>query len=154
MKKTLLIAATLLTAACTERQTPPDTQAADRAKGFAEAYFNYDFKTALPMATPESLRWLQFAASNITQQDVDQLNAQQALATADITGLEWTDDTTATVTVAVGNYLQKDSIGRPMRLVDEAEFLLTVVERQGQYLVRMEGLPRSERQSRGSAGDE
>ena len=63
-------------------------------------------------------------------------------------------DSMGTATVEVTDYLQKKAIEGGMQLVEEATFQLTVVEREGVYYVRMEGLPRSGTQSRGSAGDE
>ena len=61
---------------CHEAKTSAEEKAMNRVAAFADAYFNYDFGEALKMVTPESEKWLRFAASNVTQGDVDLLNAQ------------------------------------------------------------------------------
>ena len=149
MKKTpFVIAGILLLTACQEREPMPDAKARSRVQSFAEAYFNYDFQRAGELITPESMKWLRFAASNITQQDIDQLNAQEVPTEVAVTDY-WraAGDSVGTATVEVTDYLQKTAIDSAMQLVDEATFQLTVVERQGEYYVRMEGLPRSGRRS-------
>lgn len=156
MKKApILIAGILLLAACHEQEAVPHAKARSRVQEFAEAYFNYDFQRAGKLVTPESMKWLRFAASNITQQDIDMLNAQETTTEAVVTDYWQTPgDSTGTAIVEVADYLQKTAIGGSMQLVDAATFRLTVVEREGMYYVKMEGLPRSGRQSRDPDGDE
>ena len=87
--------------------------------------------------------------------DIDMLNAQEAPTVVDVTDYwQAPGDSMGTATVEVTDYLQKKAIEGGMQLIEEATFQLTVVEREGVYYVRMEGLPRSGTQSRGSAGDE
>ena len=117
-------------------------------QAFAEAYFNYDFKKAQRWVTPESVKWLQFAASNVSQEDIDLINEQEDEATVEVAEFEYVNDSVSVVTVEVQSFLQKDSIGKAGSMTDQAPFRLTVVERDGKPRVRMEGLPRSERQSR------
>ena len=156
MKKTSFLAlGILLLTSCVEQEPVPNAEARNRVQAFAEAYFNYDFQRAAELVIPESMKWLRFAASNITQQDIDQLNAQEMPTVVDVTDYwQAPGDSTGTATVEVTDYLQKTTVGGGMQLVDEATFQLSVVEREGVYYVRMEGLPRSGRQSRGSVGDE
>ena len=149
MKKCMFfVAAVLATASCQETPAQMDEEAGRKATAFATAYFNYDFKKALETVTPESEKWLRFAASNVTQEVVDALNARNGEATVEIADMYRTDDSTMTVNVVVGNFLLQDSIGQGGRNVEEALFRLTVVKRDGKSYVRMEGLPRSEKQSR------
>ena len=156
MKKTsLLTVGILLLTACHQQENDPYAEARQRVQDFAEAYFNYDYQRAAELITPESMKYLRFAASNITQQDIDTLNAQEMPTAVEVTDYwQAPGDSTGTATVEVTDYLQKTTIGGGMELVDEATFQLTVVEREGMYYVKMEGLPRSGRQSRGSVGDE
>ena len=146
--------AVLLLTACDSERSKPDSAVGQQAWAFADAYFNYDFKRAVELVTPESARWLQFAASNITQQDIDLLNSQDEPTTCDVGSIQQVNDSTFYATVSVTNYMQRDSIGQQMHVVDEGVFRLPVVRRDGKYYVRMEGLPRSERQSRAEAVDE
>ena len=133
---------------CHEAKTSAEEKAMNRVAAFADAYFNYDFGEALKMVTPESEKWLRFAASNVTQGDVDLLNAQDEAATVEAEDYEWQNDSTLVVTVAVRNFLMKDSLGKEGVMADEAWFRLTAVQREGDYKVRMEGPLRSERQNR------
>ena len=59
-----------------------DDAALDVAANWADAYFNCDFHEAANYATPESDKWLRFAASNTTEQDLQTLEGK-ATATAD-----------------------------------------------------------------------
>ena len=132
---------------CHEAETAPEEKVMVQAAAFADAYFNYDFDRARKMVTPESEKWLRFAASNVTQEDVDLLNAQEENATVEAEDYERWNDSTLVVTVTVRNFLKKDSLGKEGVMTDEAQFRLTAVEHEGDFLIRMEGLPRSERQS-------
>ena len=149
MRKTLLIVFCCLAIwGCREAETAPEEKVMARAAAFADAYFNYDFETARKMVTPDSEKWLRFAASNVTQEDVDLLNAQEVDATVVAEDYERWNDSTLVVTVTVSNFLKKDSLGKEGVMTDEAMFRLTAIEHEGDYRIRMEGLPRSERQSR------
>jgi len=142
-----LIGALCLTA-CSESHHVRDEQVEECANAFAEAYFNYDFMEARERVAPESEKWLRFAASSMTQEDIDMLNAKSVMATTTVNGITTVNDTTAIAVVEVKDFLQKDSIGKTGSIVDEATFALTVIKRNKKYFVRMEGLPRSERQNR------
>ena len=144
-----ITAALLLATACQEMRQTEDEAANSQALAFAQAYFNLDFERAARLATPESRKWLSFAASNLEQRDLDLWNAQAEPAVAEIGGTtEWVDDTTRTVAITVKDFLQLDTIGQEANMVDEAAFRLTTVKREGKWLVRMASLPRSERRSR------
>lgn len=149
MKKTILqLTAVLLLGACAPNQSDTDVQAQETATDFAEAYFNYDYKTAGKHSTPESEKWLRYAASNVTQEVVDLYNVQERRATAEVADFYWTNDTTATVSIRVSHYVADDSIAAAPRIAEEGLFHLTVVRRDGEMLVRMASPLRSEKQSR------
>ena len=116
------------------------------AQSWAEAYFNCDYHDAEQYITTESQKWLRFAASNTTEQDLQLLQAH------DVT-IETTDDTVCNdtlhvVTLQVSNYLAPTALGDSVAIASQGVFQVTVVKRDGQWQVRMEGLPRSEKQSR------
>lgn len=106
---------------------------------FGRAYFNCHYAEAATYVTADSRRWLEYAASNMTQTDVDQLRA--APGDARVEALEVLGD--STMRLLVSNFLCKDTLGRAGHYVDRATFVLTIVDGK----VRMVGLPRSERQS-------
>ena len=116
------------------------------ALAFANAYFNYNFDEAAKFCTQDSRRWLAFAASNVYGADIEVLRNMDAGATADVAGMDFPDgDSTAVATVEVANFMQRDTIGRAGRVVDEGVFTLSLVRRDGGWKVRMADLPRNER---------
>ena len=146
MKKLLILAMVLSLTACnlTNRE---DTLATDVAVQWGEAFFNCDYHAAQALSTPESRRWLQFAASNTTQQDLDLLK-QHAAEVEATDYFPAANDTLRVVQLVVRKCLSPAVNGGAPLQVDEALFSVTVVKRNDQWLVRMASLPRSERQSR------
>lgn len=116
---------------------------------FACDYFNWHFEEAARHCTPESERWLRYAASNVHQADIDLLTHQEESAQHEILEINMDEnDTTATVHLTVRNYLHMDTIGTKGHFVNQADFVLNLVRRNGRWLVRMGGLPRSEKRNR------
>ena len=146
MKKLLILAMVLSLTACnlTNRE---DTLATDVAVQWGEAFFNCNYHAAQALSTPENRRWLQFAASNTTQQDLDLLK-QHAAEVEATDYFPAANDTLRVVQLVVRNNLSPAVNGGAPLQVDEALFSVTVVKRNDQWLVRMASLPRSERQSR------
>ena len=144
----LCVMGLLIIMGCSENTSDAEEKMKSKAVCFAEAYFNYDFKEAVRHVTPESVKWLQFAASNVNQADVDQLNNDEEAARVEVADFLYEDDSTVVVTVKVSDFLQKDSIIGSATMMDESSFPVTVVRRADKLFVKMEGLPRSERQSR------
>ena len=143
-----IVGVTVMLSSCNQQNRSMEEQVSECATGFAEAYFNYEFRQAERFVTPESSRWLKFAASNIGEADIEQLNSHGEAAMVAVTDYTETDDTTVVVTIEVDNYMRFDSIGGRGRLMDEGEYRLTLVNRAGNWLVRMADLPRSEKHSR------
>ena len=146
MKKLLIFAMTLSLVACDMMQSDDD-KATDVAVQWGEAYFNCDYHAAEALSTPESLRWLQFAASNTTQQDLDLLKQQAAEVDATDFFPE-ANDTLRVVELRVNHYLSKNLSMGVSQQKEEGIFQTTVVKRGDKWLVRMASLPRSEKQSR------
>ena len=147
MKKLFFFAMMLSLAACDLIQSDDD-KATEVAVQWGEAYFNCDYHAAEELCTPDSHRWLQFAASNTTQHDLDLLKQHAA-------EIEATDyfpeasDTLRMVQLVVRNSVSPHINGNESVQQEEALlFHTTVVKRNGHWLVRMAGLPRSEKQSR------
>lgn len=143
----LVFACLLLISACGQDTNDSDEKFSQQALAFGEAYFNYDYEDAAKLVTPESEKWLSFAASNITQEDIDLINSHDR-ATVTVDDFTLNNDSTAMVTLIVKDFVQKDTLFRPASVTDEAEFQLEVVRREGKYFIKMEGLPQSERQNR------
>ena len=120
-----------------------DQQARNAAEDWADAYFNCDFKDAKEYVTEESQKWLQFAASNTTEQDLKQLQEAGGAQIAVSDDFEEANDTMRLVTLTVSNCLTAKSA-----LSQEATFKVRVVKREAGWQVRMEGLPQNGMQSR------
>ena len=139
MKKfVFFVAALWLLNACSLNAVDPDAEVKEQACEFAEAYFNYDFIKARRFVTPESEKWLRFAASNVTQEDVALMNATSRTVSIAATDCYHQNDSTVCVMATVYNAVMKDSIGQPAHVAEAAKFTLTLVRRGDKYQVRME----------------
>ncbi|MDD7258427.1 MAG: hypothetical protein PUH24_09220 [Prevotellaceae bacterium] len=130
-------------ASCSSKNDDDNAQLAEMADSFAANYFSYDFSGALRFCTEESAKWLHYAASNVTQEDIDVLKGLEAKADITIGSIYILDDSTAAIEMAVSHFLEMDSIGKAGKMVDEATFSINAVKRNGKWKIRMEGLPRS-----------
>lgn len=118
------------------------------AEGFVSEYFNLRLSSSLKYCTPESGKWIKFYAGNITSADLDAFRAAKESVSYEIKDIYMLSDTSATVSFMVLNSLCVDDIETAGRVVDEAVFNIPMVKRDGRWLVKMESLLRSERQSR------
>ena len=126
-----------------------DNEAIEAAVNWAEAYFNYDFHKAEEYVTPESGRWLKFAASNATEHDLQLVQQNEEGATVEVEDFfPEANDTLRVVSLKVSNFVSSTLPAESVQLVEEGVFNVTTVLRDGKWKVRMEGLPQSEKQSR------
>jgi hypothetical protein len=145
MKHLFLSLTLLLLTAC--GMVSDDDEAIRVAETWGNAYFNCDYPRAAEYSTKESERWLRFAASNTTEGDLQLLRDQRAVATAS-DFFTAANDTLRVVTLHVDHYVKPALLGQQTAKQADGEFHVTVVKRGRQWRVRMEGLPRSEKQSR------
>lgn len=146
MKQLLLFMTAILLAGC-DGGMDGDQQARESAGDWADAYFNCDFKDASEYVTPESQKWLQYAASNTS---ADELKLLQEAGDAQVTvddGFDEANDTMRLVTLYVTNSL-KPSVQGKAELVKDGTFKVMVVKCEVGWQVRMAGLPRNEKQNR------
>jgi hypothetical protein len=146
MKKLLIFALMLSLTACNMIQRDSN-KATDVAVQWGEAFFNCDYHAAETLCTPESRRWLQFAASNTTQHDLDLLK-QHAAEVESTDYFPEANDTLRIVELVVHNSIIPSIEAEKSSQEGQALFHVTVVKRNGSWLVRMAGLPRSEKQNR------
>jgi hypothetical protein len=146
MKSFFLGIMVFLMAACS-LQNDGDEEAMGTAQDWADAYFNADYHAAEALSTPESKRFLQFAASNTTQHDLDLLKETPALVEVDDFFPD-ANDSLRVVVLKVYNYVKPALLGQTSQQEDEGLFRVTVVKRSERWMVRMADLPRSEKQSR------
>ncbi len=126
-----------------------DEEALQVAEQWGDAFFNCDFHRAERYCTTDSKQWLQFAASNTTEQDLQllQQNEDGATVTAEDFFPE-ANDTMRMVMLQVKNHLSTPAIGDTAIMVEKSVFRIPVVKQKGEWRVKMEDLPRSGRQSR------
>ena len=109
---------------------------------FATLYYNWHFPKAAKYCTPESERWLRYAASNVHEGDIEQLRKKTEDATFEITNVIFSDDeVSAVVTLMVKNFLQMDTIGQEAHLIPRAEFQLPMELHGDNWKVKLERLP-------------
>lgn len=142
----LLFIAAVLSGSCAETSIT-DNELKKQVTAFAEAYFNYNMPEAQKYVTPESVKWLQFASSNITQENLDALNKEDD-AEIEIEDYQEMDDSTRLVSLYVSSYYTIASIENSECTNADGIYQLTLVKRNKEWLIKMEGLPQSEKPDR------
>lgn len=144
-----LVGTLLITTSCENHADGSERQMMLALDSFAVSYYNWQYHRALRFCTSESEPWLKFAASQVTQEDIELLH-QEAMATYEVQSIDYADDTTAYANITVFNFLQPDSIGRQPHHIDKADFWLrmTLPAAEGKWKVDLTQLPRSEKNKR------
>lgn len=145
MKQLLLFCVALFAAGC-DPTSADDQQAREAAEAWGDAYFNCDYHDAAAHATPDSRRWLVFAASNTTEQELHLLREAGGARVKASEHFSAANDTMRVVTLAVTKVLTVRQ--HTAALLDDGEVSVTVVKRDGQWKVRMASLPQNEMRSR------
>lgn len=144
----LTMIAIIITGSSCKQEPGSEEQLLEDADSFAVNYYNWHFEQALRYCTPESEKWLRYAASNVHEADVELLRNKEEDAQVELGDILYDDnDSIATIETKVYNYLQMDSIGKAAHLIPESTFRLTMVKRSGKWVIRMESPLRSEKQS-------
>ena len=95
--------------------------------------------------TPESKKWMSYAASQVHEADIELLRQKEKIATYTLNDIDYHEnDTTADARITVHNFLQMDTIGKACQLVEKAEFAIPLVyrEQEDKWIVNLNGLPR------------
>ena len=115
---------------------------------FAVYYFNWQFYHAIRFVTPESEKWIRYAASQVHQADIDLLQQKDVPATCEINEIAYDDEhNTAIAHVTIHDYLRMDTIGKAATIVDAAQFRipLTYYAATDKWVVEMNELLRPEK---------
>ena len=129
----------VMTSACGHSMEKEHEEAKVVAESFSAAFFNMDFERAASFCVPESYAWIRFKASNITGRDLEVYNREQCTAEAELDDLTFPNDTTATAICNLSHVLLTDSLERQATMAQEKSFIIPMVKRNGQWLVKMEG---------------
>ena len=120
------------------------------ADSFATYYFNWQFDKASRFVTDSSLVWLRYAASQVHEADIKILREKEDAA-IEVEEIDIDNAETASVLVTVKDFLRMDTIGTEGHLVGKASFRLNIERTStegGEWKIRMEGLPQSEKRNR------
>ncbi len=140
-----LSASAFLLIACGLRKGKEEEKALLQARGFAENYFLFQFDEAYSYCTPESKTWIAWKASNINADDLKSFNRAGVLPEIEIGAFrqEAMNDSCASVYCTVYNELASDSLERSGTVISKRVYLLPLVKRNGEWLVKMAGPLRS-----------
>lgn len=142
-------AITMLASSCSQ---PAEEKEKDKIKSaadsFTENYFNFKFADSRKFSTEESAVWLSFLASNMQQEDIDILKAQDEGAYCEAQSINIVNDTTATANYRIHNFMRIDTLGKAGEMTEQADYIITLVKRGGKWNVKMEGPLQSERRNR------
>ena len=140
MKYYLLFAIVFLCAGCQLHDDNSLEAIDDSLTTWAEAYFAYDYEKSLEYLTPESEKWIRFAASNITEQDIRFINEHnKGVKVTIIDRHVMAGDTACAAMIRVTDYAQLGFADQDDKVIDQAEYQVTLVKRNGKWLVKMEG---------------
>lgn len=145
MKKFVFVFLLLLAGACGDGGSDEE-QAEDCALCFGQAFFNLDLHQAAELCTQDSQHWINFMATNLTQADLDLIDASGISVL--VRKVTLTSDSTAEATVDVSHFMKWHGLEQPATIENDGEFRLDLVKRQGKWLVRMAGLPQNEMRNR------
>lgn len=112
---------------------------------FAVYYFNWQFHKAVRFVTPESEKWMSYAASQVHQADIDLLQQKELPATCEIMEITYDDKVFSAIAhVTIRNYLRMDTIGKVASVIDVANFdiPLSYHSQSDKWIVNINELPR------------
>ena len=110
---------------------------------FSQNYFNWQFQRSMPFVTLTSQKWLRYVASQVQQDDVEQLRNMPQGATYKIINVNTEDgDSVAVSHVLVRGFLCMDTIGKKSHVIDEATYEIKLFHQGGKWLVNLDGLPK------------
>lgn len=135
------------TVSCEHQADGSERQLLATVDSFATVYFNCQYHLAEKFCTPESRQWISYAASQLTQDDIDLINQQEERATIELGDVAYDGDTAAFVNLSVHNYLKMDTIGGKPHMAKEDDYRLLVVKQDGQkrWKVSLKTMPRVEK---------
>ena len=140
MKYYLLFALALIVDSC-QLYDENAVDAVDKPlKAWSEAYFGFDYEEALDYMTPESGKWIRFAATNITEKDVSFINEHNKGAKVEIIDRQMMPgDTTCSARIRVSDFVLLGFVEQENKVIDVAEYQITLAKRDGEWQVKMEG---------------
>ncbi|MBR5656956.1 MAG: hypothetical protein IKW98_09815 [Prevotella sp.] len=143
----ILVISSTAFASCNNKPEQRDVPLEERVDSFAYTYFNWQFHKAINYVTPESEKWIRYAASQVHKADLKIINEQEEKAQIEIEEIEHLNDTLARIRLNVHNYMRMDTIGNAGRMIDNARFTLFArYQTEGKkWMIHLTDLPRHEK---------
>ena len=141
----LLLFCLLFVASSCEFHAGSSRQLKKQVDSFAVYYFNWQFHKAVRFVTPESEKWMSYAASQVHQADIDLLQQKELPATCEIQEITYNDTLFSAIAhVTIRNYLRMDTIGKEASVIDVANFdiPLSYHSQSDKWIVNINELPR------------
>ena len=130
----IIIGVTTLIASC-HTTVSEDERISERVDSFATYYFNWQYDKAA-------------AYCQVREGDVEQLKAKESQLTTEIISIDYSpDEQQARVKQRVSNYMEARGFGEPPAECEEGIYEWTLVKDKRAWLIRMEALPRNEKQN-------
>jgi hypothetical protein len=117
------------------------------AESFLNNYYNLRLDNAAKQCTPESKKWLQFIATNLHEGDLALIDSMEQETHVSADKFNQVNDSIVTVLCKLDNYLDVDTLGKAGHIKKNGTIELNMVKRGKVWLVKMEGLPQSEKQN-------
>lgn len=141
----ILLFCLLFVASSCEFHAGSSRQLKKQVDSFAVYYFNWQFHKAVRFVTPESEKWMSYAASQVHQADIDLLQQKELPATCEIQKITYNDTLFSAIAhVTIRNYLRMDTIGKEASVIDVANFdiPLSYHSQSDKWIVNINELPR------------
>ncbi len=120
-----------------------DEGAADACvDSFSQHYFNWQYEACMPYVTPLSKHWLEYAASQVHEEDVKALRAMPSAAKYEVLSLQYgKNDEQMIAKVEVSDFLVMDTLGMAAHQLERAVYVLNLKLRDKRWLVELNQLP-------------
>lgn len=156
MKKLLALCALLLPTllvGCDVRKVAFSPEFDGCVDSFAVNFFNWRLDHAVKFCTPESEKWLKFAASQVQRNDIEQMkNLPDNFAYTYSIRQGDPKGSAAEVALNVENFFVLDTIGKPGRVKNNATYILQLVKQGKTWKVKLNGLPRMDKNQQPESG--
>lgn len=118
----------------------------ERVDSFAIYYFNWQYEEATKYCTQSSKKWLEFAASQVNEEDLKILRTPKEELTTEIISIDYNNsEQNAMVRLCVKNFIESQSFNEVPIKKDKAIFNLHLIKEKSEWKIKMEALPQSEK---------
>ena len=96
----------------------------------------------MPYVTADSKRWLEYAASQVHEEDVEALRAMTSAAKWEVVSLQYGEnEQQMNAKVEVSNFLAMDTLGTVAHQVEKAVYAIALKQHDNRWLVDLNRLP-------------